>query len=171
MSRTYYSFLFSLAALYACTANTSQIPSEIDNSKDSSKTVNSDTLSDLNDTPPAGWILAERFASDDNEYTFCPDGSLIFDNHFGLKMKGTWSLNNDTLGLHYTSQISQIGQGKPLPAPAMMPGNYVEQYESYEEDIETVDEFEYLIWSEILDFLTQDSLYPYEIVSRNFKCD
>ncbi|MBK7129151.1 MAG: hypothetical protein IPH66_07305 [Crocinitomicaceae bacterium] len=171
MKTAVYYFLFCFAGFYSCASDTNQISSENENLKDSSTTVNVDTLSDLDFTPPAGWILAERFASDDNEYTFCPNGSLIFNNHVGMQMKGTWNLQNDSLKLHYTSRISQIGQGKPLPPPAMMPGNYVEQYESYEENIETTDEVEYLIWSEILDFLSQDSLYPYEIVSRNFKCD
>jgi hypothetical protein len=120
---------------------------------------------------PSGWILAERFASDDNQYTFCPDGTILFDNNFGTELDGTWQLENDTLTLIYTRRIAQVGIGEPLPPPPAMPGNYVDQYEEYEEVIEKMYEEQILIWSEIKTFLDQDSTYPYEILKRGFVCD
>ncbi|MBL7900254.1 MAG: hypothetical protein JNJ99_17085, partial [Crocinitomicaceae bacterium] len=82
---------------------------------------------------PAGWVLAERFASDDNEYTFCENGTVHFDNHFGLKMEGSWVLTNDTIYIDYSKEITLKGIGEPLPPPPVMPGNYETQYEDYEE--------------------------------------
>lgn len=120
---------------------------------------------------PSGWILAERFASDDNQYTFCPDGTILFDNNFGTEMDGTWTLNQDTIYLIYTRRITQKGIGEPLPPPPAMPGNYVDQYEEYEEIIEKMFEEQKLVWSEIKTFLDQDSSYPYEILKRGFVCE
>jgi hypothetical protein len=120
---------------------------------------------------PSGWILAERFASDDNQYTFCPDGTILFDDHFGTEMDGTWALNQDTIYLTYTRRITQKGIGKPLPPPPAMPGNYVDVYEEYEEIIEKMYEEKTLIWSEVKNFLDQDSTYPYEVLKKGFECD
>lgn len=120
---------------------------------------------------PSGWVLAERFASDDNQYTFCPDGTILFDNNFGTELDGTWKLEHDTLKLIYTRRIEQVGIGEPLPPPPAMPGNYVDLYEEYEEIIEKMYEEKILIWSEIKTFLDQDSTYPYEILKRGFVCE
>jgi hypothetical protein len=135
-------------------------------SKDS--TINSEAINADN---PSGWILAERFASDDNQYTFCPDGTILFDNNFGTEMDGTWTLNQDTIYLTYTRRITQKGIGEPLPPPPAMPGNYVDQYEKYEEIIEKMYEEQKLVWSEIKTFLDQDSSYPYEVLKRDFVCE
>jgi hypothetical protein len=136
-----------------------------------SSTDSTTSAESLSSDDPSGWVLAERFASDDNQYTFCPDGTILFDNNFGTELDGTWQLENDTLKLIYTRRIAQVGIGEPLPPPPAMPGNYVDQYEEYEEVIEKMYEEQILIWSEIKTFLDQDSAYPYEILKRGFVCD
>ncbi len=125
----------------------------------------------INADSPSGWVLAERFASDDNQYTFCPNGTILFDNNFGTELDGTWQLKQDTLRLIYTRRIEMVGIGEPLPPPPAMPGNYVDQFEEYEEVIEKMYEEQILIWSEIKTFLDQDSTYPYEILKKGFVCD
>jgi hypothetical protein len=141
---------------------------------DSTAVILSDTtelhVSETEDGP-AGWVLAERFASDDNEYTFCEDGTVHFDNHFGLMMQGSWILVNDTIYLDYTKEITLKGLGEPLPPPPVMPGNYETQYEEYEEIVKPVKESQAICWSEIKGFLDQDSTYPYEVVSRFHSCE
>lgn len=119
---------------------------------------------------PSGWILGEYFASDDNTYTFCPDGYLYFDNSIGTVLEGDWQLKNDTIYLNYTRQTRQVGIGEPLPWPEAVPGNYVEQYEEYETLIEKVHIQEILIWSEIKEYLNQDSSYPYAIIKQQESC-
>lgn len=142
------------------------------NSSDTTQTITDTVVQNTIDLPePAGWVLAERFASDDNEYIFCEDGKIIFDNHAMTKMEGTWELKGDSIVITYTQKIVQIGVGDPLPMPEAVPGNYVTEYESYEEKIESITESQILFLSEIKEFLSQDSLYPYEIMERNFKCD
>jgi hypothetical protein len=120
---------------------------------------------------PAGWVLGEFFASDNNEYIFCTDGRLFFDNGYGVAKQGMWHLSNDTLYLDYTLKVTQVGIGEPLPPPPAMPGNYVDIYEEYEEQIEDLNESDYLFFSEIKDFLAEDSLYPYQIMARGFNCE
>ena len=120
---------------------------------------------------PAGWQLGEYFASDDNTYSFCPDGKLFFDNSVNLELTGTWELKNDTLYLLYTNKIESIGIGEPLPPPPAIPGNYVDQYKEYKTTETAIKFTEYLIWSEIKDYLNQDSSYPYAIIQREYQCN
>lgn len=124
----------------------------------------------LSDESPAGWVLAERFASDDNEYRFCPDGTLNFDNHYNTQMSGSWELKDDVVHLHYTTQINRVGIGEPLPMPPAVPGNYTPEYEDYEFVDEEINLEETLDWNEIRTFLKEDSLYPYQIMAWDLVC-
>ncbi|MBK9191895.1 MAG: hypothetical protein IPM77_10455 [Crocinitomicaceae bacterium] len=167
-SAFYYTILFFIFSSCNSDASVSETNS------DTSQTTLTDTVNVLDivqEDGPAGWVLAERFASDDNEYIFCEDGTLHFDNHFGLMMQGSWMMKNDTIYLDYTKEITHKGIGEPLPPPPVMPGNYETQYEEYEEIIKQVKESQTLCWSEIKNLLDQDSTYPYEVVSRAHICE
>jgi hypothetical protein len=66
---------------------------------------------------PSGLIIGEYYASDENEYSFCPNGRLkllITENCF---YSGNWSLNNDTIFIHLDSKFIKKGIGSVLPPP------------------------------------------------------
>lgn len=170
------SFLFITAFfVLSCSNNSSETNSVNDmeliaETNDSLAIIDENKVAPFNPNSPEGWVLGEFFASDDNEYIFCQTGELFFDNHVAIKLEGTWELKNDTLYLNYTKQITEIGIGNPLPMSEAVPGNYVDQYESYKTEESKIAQQEYLIWSEIKTYLDQDSTYPYAIKQYNYNC-
>jgi hypothetical protein len=124
----------------------------------------------LDEQSPAGLKIGEYYASDDNEYVFCMDGTLKFDSSPDIYMLGNWKMKGDTILLFYTKLVGKKGIGKPLPAPYPPPGNYFDRYESYENYEEVIEEKEQLSWSEIRNFIREDREYPYKILETNTDC-
>ncbi len=111
---------------------------------------------------PLGLTLGEYYGSDENQYIF-GNGSLI---HYSWGTDdyelGTWELKNGTIFINLTKGVYQKGIGEPLPPPTAVPGNYVDQYEEYEQVIEDINKVMDLNWSEIKSLLIEDSEYPYK---------
>lgn len=121
---------------------------------------------------PSGLIIGEYYASDENEYFFCPDGKIklsITENYF---YTGKWMLANDSIIIKLDSSFEKKGIGKLLPPPdGPIPNNYLERYSQYETHKLNIDTSTTLIWSEIKQLLTEDSEYPYQILKENINCD
>lgn len=166
-------FLCSFLFIASCGNENTTINNELSSIENSLDSIPEETSNEVHSVAleePAGWQLGEYFASDENTYSFCPDGKLFFDNSVNLELTGTWNLKNDTLYLMYTNKIESIGIGEPLPPPPAIPGNYVDQYKEYKTTETAIKSTEYLIWSEIKEFLNQDSSYPYAIIKRGYQC-
>ena len=118
-----------------------------------------------------GLRIGEYYASDENEYSFCPNNNLIISYSSRLFMIGKWEIINDTIWMNLEEQYQKIGIGNPIPSPEVIPNNYIEEYEDYKEEISEINKREYLVFSEIRALIKEDEKYPYEILERNLKCD
>lgn len=118
---------------------------------------------------PAGLKIGEYFGSDENEYLFCDDGIVVSYSPVDTFM-GSWIMTGDTITISYFLWFGRNGIGEPLPPPPGIPGNYIDQYRSYEYFTEIVDKQETLLWSEIRNSLVENPEYPYKILERNASC-
>jgi hypothetical protein len=84
-------------------------------------------------TSPAGLVIIVWGASDiDGEYYFFSDQKLVNRYHNELALVGVWTISGNKINITYTKKYFRKGIGDPIPLDGAVPGNYTDQYESYE---------------------------------------
>lgn len=102
---------------------------------------------------PLGVYLETNFASESEYYKFGKDSTVYFswgnqDNY----LIGKWYLDDNWVQIKFHKQIGKRGIGEPLPPPEAIPGNYVDQFDEYEDYIEEVTDSTYKAWEAHLDW-------------------
>ena len=103
---------------------------------------------------PLGVYLETNFASETEYFKFGKD-SLVWHSWGNQNncLIGKWYLEGDWIMIKYHKQIGERGIGEPLPAPRNgIPGNYVDQFEEYENYIEEVTDSSYMKFDAYLDW-------------------
>lgn len=141
------------------------------NNEATTKNLTSEETSNYTLKSPAGLKIGEFYGSDENEFSFCADGTLKYYHTPRLFELGTWELKNDTIWMFLTEKHQKIGMVDPLPSPEIIPNNYLEEYKQYRQEILTINRKDYRIFSELKNLIEEDEKYPYQILNANLNCN
>lgn len=102
---------------------------------------------------PLGVYLETNFASESEYYKFGKDSTVWFSwGNQDNCLIGKWYLKDNWVHIKFYKQIGKRGIGEPLPPPEAIPGNYVDQFDEYEDYIEEVTDSTYKSWEAHLDW-------------------